>query len=833
MKPFLNWIFLATTLLATAQKSNQRSSTEIYHDLGKFNFLGTALYLAAHPDDENTSLISYLSNEVKANTYYLSLTRGDGGQNLIGTEFKELLGVLRTQELLEARKIDGGKQLFSSAIDFGFSKHPDETLEIWNKDSILNDLVTLFRKYQPDIVINRFDHRSPGSTHGHHTASAMLGLEVSRLASDPKIAPHSANEFGVWSPKRVFFNTSWWFYGSREKFEEADKSNLVAIDVGVYYPHLGISNNELASLARSQHKCQGFGQLLNRGSTIDYLELLEGAYPTDGNLFAGIDTSWNRVQGGAEIQQLLQPILDNFNFANPSVHLPELLKIYEKVSRLSDNHWRSLKLPQLEQIIWACSGIYLEANASTAIASPGQSVTINTEVTTRNASAIKLNKIVVNPINQTENINKQLENNKKNLLDVKVTLPQNFPNSTPYWLKEPSQKGNYIFKDVFLGEPDSPAPLEVTFHLEFFGLPFVTTLPVTYKYVKPEFGEIVEPFYVVPQLSLGFNEEVMVFENDEPKTLNLTVTAWSDNLSGTVALHLPEGWQMTKAQNHFDLSKSGEKAEISFEVKPSKGDYQGYIAASITHNGVINDKQVVLVDYEHIKKQHVLFPASVRVVKTEIKTIPRKVAYVMGAGDTLPDNLESIGHNVDLINPEDLSPEILGGYEVVIMGIRAYNVIEVLTYKQASLLDFVKAGGTMIVQYNTANRWGAQFENLAPYPLNISRDRITDENSPVSFLNANHPILNYPNALTLKDFEDWVQERGLYFPDQWDSKFIPLLRMNDPNENSIDGSLLVASYGKGFYVYTSLSFFRNLPAGVPGAYKLFSNLLALGSGKEK
>ena len=340
----LSLIFTFTFTFLQAQKPTTPSSSEIFESIQKLNFLGTVLYIAAHPDDENTRLISYMANHVKARTAYLSLTRGDGGQNLIGSEIRELLGIIRTQELLAARRIDGGEQLFTRANDFGFSKDPEETLAIWNKEAVLSDVVLAIRKLKPDIIINRFDHRTPGTTHGHHTSSAMLSFEAFDLANNKSAFPDLLKQAGIWQPKRLFFNTNSWFYRSQEDFDKANQSNRLSFDIGVYYPLKGLSNNELASLASSQHLCQGFGRLSQRGTQKEYLEFLKGdALTNSENIFEGIDTSWNRVKGGKAIGTILHTIENNFNFKNPSTHLPELMEAFKLLENISDAHWKTQK----------------------------------------------------------------------------------------------------------------------------------------------------------------------------------------------------------------------------------------------------------------------------------------------------------------------------------------------------------------------------------------------------------------------------------------------------------------------------------------------------------
>ena len=413
-------LFLLLLLLVTtvgAQKPHKLNSHQIYERIQKLNFLGTALYIAAHPDDENTRLIAYLSNHVKARTAYLSLTRGDGGQNLIGPEIRELLGVIRTQELLAARRIDGGEQRFSRANDFGYSKHPEETLEIWDRESVLADVVWAIRTFKPDVVINRFNHRTPGTTHGHHTASAMLSVEAFDLANKQNICPDQLALTEVWQPKRLFFNTSWWFYGSQERFEKATKDNpkFMSVDVGVYYPLKGLSNNEIASMASSQHLCQGFGRLTTRGSQPEYLEFLKGDAPKDKHdLFAGINTTWNRLKDGGEIGDILYNIEDHFDFTNPAKHVPDLLKAYKKIQMLDDAYWRSVKLKEITEIIEASLGLYLEVSASSSSAVPNSEIELNVEVLNRSTVTTFLEeyRIVGNPVTDIELVEIPLENNK-------------------------------------------------------------------------------------------------------------------------------------------------------------------------------------------------------------------------------------------------------------------------------------------------------------------------------------------------------------------------------------------------------------------------------------
>ncbi len=821
---------LFSTNLILAQLPKKSTTSDIYHSVQKLNFLGTALYIAAHPDDENTRLISYLSNKVKARTAYLSLTRGDGGQNLIGTELRELLGVLRTEELLAARRIDGGEQYFTRANDFGYSKHPDETLEIWNKEAVLGDVVWAIRTLKPDVIINRFDHRSPGSTHGHHTSSAMLSVEAFDLVNDKNAYPSQLTLTDTWQPKRLFFNTSWWFYGSEENFKNADKSNMLSLDVGVYYPLMGLSNNEIASMASSQHLCQGFGRISTRGSEDEYIELLKGDLPLDKTtIFDGIDTSWSRVKGGKAIGELLYGVENNFNFKDPIVHLPELMEAYKLLQNTSDEHWKSIKTKELEEIITAVAGLYVEASSEDTDAVPGSTITIDIEVLKRTTANLQLNSIKISGAPVALSPNLPLKTNIKENFKIDFKIPENTEYTSPYWLTKKGSLGMYAVEDQkLIGKAETPIPFTVTFDLEIENTPIAINSPVVHHYSKPDIGEIYEPFEVLPQITTRINDKVIIFSDSETKELPVHIRAGKDNIGGNISLEVPENWKVTPTEINFNIAQKGDESTVYFKVTPPNKESEGEITPRVTVNKKVYSQELVVINYDHIPKQSVLLPASVKVVRLNIQKVGENIGYIMGAGDDVPKSLEQIGYKVFPIDLNSVQEGTLSKYDAIVVGIRAYNVVDALRFKQKYLLDYVKDGGNLIVQYNTSGRNGLNFPNLAPYPLNVSRDRVTDENSPVTILAKEHPIVNIPNKISVTDFDGWVQERGLYFPNEWGKEFTPILSMQDKGESPTKGSLLVAPYGKGYYIYTGLSFFRELPEGVAGAYKLFANMLSLG-----
>ena len=821
----LAFLLISTSIFA--QKPPKLNSNEIYEKIQKLNFLGTALYIAAHPDDENTRLISYLSNNVKARTGYLSLTRGDGGQNLIGPEIRELLGVIRTQELLAARNIDGGEQFFTRANDFGYSKHPDETLKIWNKEKVLSDVVWTIRTFKPDVIINRFNHETPGTTHGHHTSSAMLSVEAFEMANDSTKYDFQLENTSLWKPKRLFFNTSSWFYKDKTAFEIASK-DFTKLDIGVYYPLKGLSNNELASMASSQHLCQGFGRVTSRGAQTEYLKFLKGnALKDKTDIFSGINTTWNRIKGGGEIGGILYDIEENFDFVNPARHLVNLLNAYQKIQLLEDSHWRKIKEAQIIEIIEACAGLYLEVSASSASGTPNSIMDINFEVLNRSEVAMVLAS-VKSTIDQKVFVKEAtLFNNKK--IEFKETINlKTTQYSDPYWLRKPADLGMYtVDNQLLIGKPETPRPAKIAFNLVMEGIPIIITKNVVRRYAERDKGEIYEPFQILPLITTKLKDKVLIFADETPKKISVVVKAGANFTSGKVSLQIPENWLISPNEIIFNIEQKNDEQTLNFLVTAPKNESVGKLKVVATSNGKEYTKELVEINYNHIPKQAILLNSEAKVVRLNIEKVGDKIGYIKGAGDAVPESLRQIGYTVIVINPLEINEENLKKYDAIVLGIRAYNVVKELKFKQKFLLDYVEKGGNMIVQYNT-NRG---VDVAAPFKLKLSRDRVTDEFADVFILDESHELLNFPNKITEDDFKGWVQERGLYFPNAWDSNFTPILSMYDKGELPKNGSLLIAKYGKGNYIYTGLSFFRELPAGVSGAYKLFANMLSVG--KEK
>lgn len=818
-------LLLSVMLPLAAQKPKQWTSGEIYHHLQKLGVLASVLYVAAHPDDENTRLISYMANEKMAETTYLSLTRGDGGQNLIGKEMDELLGVLRTQELLMARSVDNGKQMFSRANDFGFSKNAEETINFWDTEKVKADVVWAIRKTKPDIIINRFDHRTSGETHGHHTASAILALDMFDKSGDKTVYPEHLPYVDVWQARRIFFNTSWWFYGSQEKFDKADKSKLLGFDIGGYYPLLGKSNTEMAAESRSKHKCQGFGSTGTRGSQMEYLELLKGDMPADKEkIFEGIDITWSRVKGGEEIKNLVNQAIKEYNFVNPEKSLEILVKIYSLIEKIEDKHWKDIKLAQCRQLIEACAGLYLEVKAGVQSATPGETISLDIEIIKRLPGDIQLEKITSSFFHVDTLTNAVLEDNQKVFYAKKSVIPAKPAYTTPYWLWKEGEKGTFTVDDISLiGKPETESPAEFTFYLKIGQQTISFPKKVVYKFNSPEDGEVYRPFSIIPPVSVNFSDPVFLFPDENRHEIKVVVTNHAEESAGTLELPLPQGWKTEPSGHTFSIRGKGQSKEFSFQVTPSATKQEIIVSPRVKTNDAVYEDAIIPIEYDHIPHQLVQKKATAKCVRLQVTMKPLKIGYVMGAGDVVGDYLHKLGFNVENITEEQIKPGTLAKFDCIVFGIRAFNTLDGLKFKHQELMNYVESGGKVVLQYNTSN--SLVVKDIGPYPFKISRERVTVEDAEMRWVKPDHRFLNYPNVLTTSDFDGWVQERGLYFASDWDPKYESVFSCNDPGETAKEGAVITVKYGKGEFVYTGLSFFRQFPAGVSGAYRLFVNMI--------
>jgi LmbE family N-acetylglucosaminyl deacetylase len=785
--------------------------------------VGSALYVAAHPDDENTRLITWLARGRGLRTGYLSLTRGDGGQNLIGDEQGILLGVLRTQELLGARRIDGGEQLFTRAFDFGYSKSPEEALAIWGKNEVLADVVWVIRKFQPDVIITRFPGpEKGGGGHGHHTASAMLAQEAFRLAADPSAFPEQLRYVSIWQPRRLLWNA--WPPGRFGGTASYSMDDALKFDIGGYDPLLGQSYGEIAAEARSMHRCQAFGVARQRGEIEEYL-LPELGSKSKNDLFDGIDISWKRLEGGTQVAKWLQKALDAFDPLHPEASIPSLAKARQALSALESSPWKEQKLRELDEVMLYCAGIFLEANAAAPAAAQGDSIQISAQFISRSGYPARLERISFSApgweIPWGEALTAQLGSAQR-----KFRI-EGLPPTQHYWLSQPVQGGLFqVPSQTLIGLPETPPALSAAFELEIEGQRLVWQSPVQYKYVDRSVGELYQPFVIAPRGTLNFASQAYLFPDEQSREIEIKVRAWAGGLQGHLYMEVPPGWSATPQSQEISLSRSGEEASVRIRVTPPRGATSGELRAWLESGGSRTSFQYASVAYDHIPDQRVWLPATARLVRAPVEKRGTRIGYLVGSGDEMPACLRQIGYEVDLLEENDISPEKLMQYDAVVAGIRAYNTRSRMPFLHEALMEYVRQGGVYLVQYNTTS--DLSVPSPGPYPLRISRERVTVENAPVQMLKPGHQAFQFPNSITQADFDGWVQERGLYFPDQWDERYEALTACGDPGEKLQQGGLLVARAGKGYFIYSGYAWFRQLPAGVPGAYRLMANLLSIG-----
>lgn len=799
-----------------------QSSSELLQSLEKLRVLGSVLYVAAHPDDENTKLIARWAQGDHYQTAYLSLTRGDGGQNLIGTELGPELGLIRTNELLQARRIDGGTQYFSRANDFGFSKNPVETLRIWDRDAVLADTVWVIRNFRPDVMVTRFS-LEPGITHGHHTASAQLALEAFKAAGDPTRFPEQLDKVKIWQPRRLLWNVT--NFPSQGKEAAPVKSDAEALVSG-YSALLGTTYPQIAARSRSQHKSQGFGASASVEEQTEQFVLLAGERP-EGDLFQGIDTRWSRLPGGAEIESAIDKIITAFEPQEPYRSVPALLQLREAVGKLPADDWTARKTGEIEALIVGCLGLEVDANSSLAMTEPGASAEVTFRATQRSPLTVLLKSIVYGQkiLGRDQTLATERTFTLKETLEI---VPPAAPLTHPYWLRQrPSPGMNVVEQQELRGLPKAPAEPVVQWNLEVESRPLSLVTPLTHTTVDPVLGEQIEPVTVAPALAVVTEDELLLWPDQAAKEVAVRVRALQRPVAqAQLRLATPAGWTVSPRVFTFSLDKPGAEQRFVFSVTPPSDEQTAYLRPQVIFEGKTLDRSLKNIEYPHIPKQVLQPQAELKAVRLRLAKNGQKIGYIAGAGDKLPEGLRQMGYQVDVL-PSDVTQQKLRDYDAVVLGVRAFNVLDDMEALAPKLFDYADQGGTLVVNYNTNSRLKRQ--EIAPYPIELSRDRVTDENSLVTRLAPKHSVLTTPNLITDRDFDGWVQERGLYFASQWDPAFTPILACHDEGESDLAGGLLVAEYGKGHLVYTGYSFFRQLPAGVPGAYRLFANLVSLGS----
>jgi LmbE family N-acetylglucosaminyl deacetylase len=800
----------------------------ILEDLRSFRQMGSVLYVAAHPDDENTQLVAYLARGRSYRTAYLSVTRGDGGQNLLGAEFGDELGVIRTQELLGARRIDGGRQFFTRARDFGYSKDYRQTLLKWDREEVVGDIVRVIRGFRPDVVITRFSPE-PGTTHGHHTASAVLAIEAFKRAGDPKAYPEQLVALEPWQPRRLLMNTGGPVRGSPDQ----PSSKTLHMEIGGNDPVTGQPFGAIASRSRSMHKTQGFGFFAvgTSGSRSESFQLLLGE-PAANDIFDGVDTSWGRVPGGAEIGRMADEVIDGFDRKDPSASVPRLLEIKKRLVGLPKDPIVDEKRGQLDRIIGDCLGLSVETTVARAEVVPGESVKINHRVEIHSAFPVRWMAVGYPSLAREMETGVDLVQGKPSFRDSAQTLPAGTPASQPYWLKEEGTPGMFrVDETSLIGQPENPPILPVEYRLEVAGQTIVLADEPVERSVDSKGQEIRRRIEAIPPVSLHFPSEVALFAPSASRQVAVEIVAFRTETSGLLHLDAPEGWKIAPSEQSFRLSAVGDRTRLLFTVTapPRPATAALRVWASLG-DGTRFFTDRVEIRYSHIPPILLQPPAAMKAVCLDLAIHGSRVGYVAGAGDSVAMGLEEMGYSVTPLTGADFVPDRLKPFDAVVIGVRAFNTRSDLASGFQALLSYVEAGGTVVAQYNTPN--ALPTTKLGPYPLALSRNlpanRVTDENAPVAILLPDHPAFTTPNRIDRSDFDGWVQERGLNFPSEWDSRYVALLACGDPGEAPLKSGILVARYGKGYYVYTGLSWFRQLPAGVPGAYRIFANLVSLG-----
>jgi LmbE family N-acetylglucosaminyl deacetylase len=826
---------VAAGLLALpAEKTPLTGTPELIQTLDRLNVLGSVLMIAAHPDDENTNVIAYFARGRHIRTAYLSATRGEGGQNLLGTEQNEAMGLIRTQELLAARRIDGGEQFFTRAYDFGFSKSPEEALQKWGRDRLLSDFVRIIRRFRPDVIIDRWPPPPGSGGHGQHTATGYIAPEAFAAAADPKQFPEQmAEHLQPWRARRLVWNT--FSFNRRQEVTEEQAADRIRVDAGGFDPVLGKSYAEIAGESRSEHWSQGQGTPERRGPSLQFFVQVAGERvnnPPTSDLFEGIDTTWGRVEGAARLGQLFSQARRELVPDQPEKILPLLVAAYTEMERLHDP-WVDVKRPELLHAIDLAAGLWLDAEADRWNVVPGSSLDLTLTAINRSHFPLTWERTEIKGVagQTTATSNRPLEFNNPQQFKATVNVPPNAPFSQPYWMRELRTADYYPVSDPnLIGMPENPPVLEATFYLRTAqGVVLPMRAPVQYRWIERAGGEKVRAVEVVPPVAVSFTSPAMVFPEARPRPVIVRITSSVKQAKGTVSLEAPVGWKVAPAAAPFEISDPNQQLAVRFEVTPPARAGGGHMTARAQIGGTTVSAGMVSIQYPHIPPQTYFPPARTRVERFDVRLTAKNIGYVMGAGDEVPQALEQLGASVHLLTAEDLAAGDLRRFDAIVTGIRALNVRDDLIAARQRLLDYVAGGGTLVVQYNTSDaRSGDRAAALAPYPLTPSAQRTTVEEAPVSFPNPDLPVLHRPNEITARDFEGWVQERGLYFMSGWDPHYQPVFESHDPGEKPQLGGTLYARYGQGVYIYTSYAWFRQLPAGVPGAYRVFANLVSGG-----
>ncbi len=810
---------ISLLLCVTGSRSQQvkpATSAQIYHEISQLQNLASVLYVAAHPDDENTRLLAWLVNDQHIRTAYLSLTRGDGGQNIIGSEKDEALGMIRTHELMEARKLDGAEQFFTRAVDFGFSKTSEETFNHWNPDLITGDVVWVMRKFRPDVVICRFPPTADAG-HGQHAASAVIAKKAFLAAGKKDKYKEQLTYYKAWQPKRLLFNA--FKFGNRNTITE----DMFKLETGQFSPLLGIGYGELAGQSRSIHRSQGAGTPSIPGVQTEYFDLVAGDEMSN-SLFDGIDITWNRVDR-PDIDKKIEVILDEFSFKRPERSLPALLALRKDIKKVTNEFWRKQKLAEIETIILHCSGFMAEVYTKQPTTVAGTTLPFTLKIISRAGLPTSIKSIDwLN--NDVSNTTVKFKSDSLITIDHDITIPANVGPTEPYWLVSTSlDKGNYIIPyDTLLGLPEAPNSLNVKVVMQIGEETFDINVPLSYKKLDPTRGDVIEALRIVPDVTLSFTSPLIVTEPDGSLRTKIRVLPNKDISNAIVTISERALIYKSSPMN----LKAGKEVIIPINIDADKvGRIGFFLSAMIMVGEKSYARAQTTIQYNHIPTLQYFKAPFAKVARNNWKVTARKIGYVEGAGDNIASILKDAGLTVDVLTDADMEAGKLKQYDAIITGIRAVNTEKRMAQWMGHLLQYAENGGTLVMQYNTLQDMSTT--GVGPYPIKLSDKRVTEEDATVTFLNPEHRLLTYPNKITEDDFKGWVQERGLYFPITWDDQYQAIFQMNDTKEQPLKGSTLYAPYGKGHYIYTSLSFFRQLPAGNNGAIRLLMNMLSVGN----
>ncbi len=835
---------LALLSVLPAKMGHSMTSSDILLEIEKLGKVGTVLYVAAHPDDENTALLAYLAQEERLETAYLSLTRGGGGQNLIGSELNAELGLIRANELLQARKIDGATQLFTRARDFGYSKNPEDTLENWEEDEVLGDVVYAVRYFKPDVIITRFNP-DEGPTHGHHTVSAQLALRAFSLAADSRAFPAQLETLKPHQAKRIFWNG----FSPRRREGGPPAANLeggsrevVSLEIGQYNPYLGTSYTELSAQSRSMHKSQGFGRAGHRGSQRENLVLLEGE-PAEGDYLRGIDTSWRRFTGTDRLDSFFEKAIADYAPSAPWQSVPILMEIDSVLESLPRDRRVDSKRAALSKVVAAAMGLHFMARAPQSSVVPGQSLELELEWVNRSPLKVRARHLEASlfqpsswpsaiELTRIENLDRMLAWNEVETFSVEVIVPEDAPLTQPYWLAKEASVGLYQLGNQRLLELETiPSPLSVSAEIEVEGRLIRLNVPVVQVLSDPVEGEVRENVVVRPEIAVAPGDSILLFENAQAKDVEVVVRSQAGRSEGRLVAAAPEGWKVEVDQPSFELAEAGDSQTLTaWVIPPGKAAEGAVVFSAVDASDRRFDSSFKEIHYPHIGRHPILSRAATKVARLDLARGGNRIACIEGVGDTVPETLRRIGYAVEKVAINELVLGRLENYDTVILGPRVFDAHTTLDKRFDVLLDYVEKGGTLVSQYNTTS-FRAKSQFSSPYPIRLSRERVSEEKVEMRILQPDHPVFNWPNQIDERDFDNWIQERGLYFASSWDDRYEALLSANDRGEPPRDGGLLVARYGEGWYVYTGLSFFRQLPQGNSGAIRLFVNLISLGHGE--